>query len=68
VVASSSRLAIGRDPPSFTDGGEARSKRFDPNNLKQIERWQKEVASVFGVEQEGKKARRDSRIPRFNSR
>jgi hypothetical protein len=34
-------------PPFFSDGGEARSKRFNPNNLKQVERWQKEVARVF---------------------
>jgi hypothetical protein len=34
-------------PPFFSDGGEARSKRFNPNNLKQVERWQKEVAGVF---------------------
>jgi hypothetical protein len=34
-------------PPFFSDGGEARSKRFNPNNLKQVERWQSEVARVF---------------------
>jgi hypothetical protein len=34
-------------PPFFSDGGEARSKRSDPNKLKQVERWQKEVARVF---------------------
>ncbi len=34
-------------PPFFSDGSEARSKRFNPNNLKQVERWQKEVARVF---------------------
>jgi hypothetical protein len=34
-------------PPFFSDGGEARSKRFNPNNLKQVERWQKKVARVF---------------------
>jgi hypothetical protein len=34
-------------PLFFSDGGEARSKRFNPNNLKQVERWQKEVARVF---------------------
>jgi hypothetical protein len=50
------------DRQFFWYGGEAGSKRFNPNNLKQVERWQKEVASVFGVEQEGKKAQRDSRI------
>jgi hypothetical protein len=33
-------------PPFFSDGGEVRSKRFNPN-LKQVERWQKEVARVF---------------------
>jgi hypothetical protein len=33
-------------PPFFSDGGEARSKRFNPT-LKQVERWQKEVARVF---------------------
>jgi hypothetical protein len=36
-------------PPWFSDGGEARSKRFNPNNLKQVERWQKEVAQVFSA-------------------
>jgi hypothetical protein len=36
-----------RYPPFFSDGGEARSKRFNPNNLRQVERWQKEVARVF---------------------
>jgi hypothetical protein len=34
-------------PPFFSDGGDARSRRFDPNNLKQVERWQNEVARVF---------------------
>ena len=34
-------------PPFFSDGGGARSKRFNPNNLRQVERWQKEVARVF---------------------
>jgi hypothetical protein len=34
-------------PPFFSDGGEARSKRFNPNNLRQVGRWQEEVARVF---------------------
>jgi hypothetical protein len=34
-------------PPFFSDGGEARSKRFNPNNLRQVDCWQKEVARVF---------------------
>jgi hypothetical protein len=34
-------------PPFFSDGGESRSKRFNPNNLRQVERWQKEVSRVF---------------------
>ncbi len=33
-------------PPFFNDGGE-RSQRFNPNNLRQVERWQKEVSRVF---------------------
>jgi hypothetical protein len=36
-------------PPWVSDGGEARSKRFDPNNLKQVERWQNEVTRVFST-------------------
>jgi hypothetical protein len=36
-----------RIPPFFSDGGEARSKRFNPNNLRQVGRWQEEVARVF---------------------
>jgi hypothetical protein len=43
-------------PPFFSDGGEARSKRFNPNNLKQVERWQKEVTRVF--EEWGTKGKR----------
>jgi hypothetical protein len=43
-------------PAFFSDGGEARSKRFNPNNLKQVERWQKEVAGVF--EEWGTKGKR----------
>jgi hypothetical protein len=42
-------------PPFLSDGGEARSKRFNPNNLKQVERWQKEVGRVF--EEWGSKGR-----------
>jgi hypothetical protein len=34
-------------PPFFSDGGEARSRHFNPNNLRQVERWQKEVSRVF---------------------
>jgi hypothetical protein len=34
-------------PPFFSDGGDARSKRFNPNNLRQVERWQQEVSRVF---------------------
>jgi hypothetical protein len=34
-------------PPFLNEGGAARSKRFDPNNLRQVERWQKEVSRVF---------------------
>jgi hypothetical protein len=34
-------------PPFFSDGGGARSKRFNPNNLRQVERWQQEVSRVF---------------------
>ena len=41
-------------PPFFSDGGDARSKRFNPNNLRQVERWQKEVARVFERCKEGK--------------
>ena len=33
--------------PPFFNEGEARSKHFNPNNLKQVERWQNEVARVF---------------------
>jgi hypothetical protein len=36
-------------PPWFSDGGEARSKRFNPNNLRQVGRWQKEVARLFNL-------------------
>ena len=36
-------------PPFFSDGGEARSKRFNPNNLRQVGRWQEEVARVFST-------------------
>jgi hypothetical protein len=43
-------------PPFFSDGGEARSKRFNPNDLKQVDRWQKEVARVF--EEWSKKGKR----------
>jgi hypothetical protein len=35
--------------PFFSDGGEARSKRFNPNNLKQVECWINEVARVFAT-------------------
>jgi hypothetical protein len=34
-------------PPFFSDGGEARSKRFNPNSLRQVDRWQQEVSRVF---------------------
>jgi hypothetical protein len=34
-------------PPYFSDGGEARSKPFNPNNLRQLGRWQAEVGLVF---------------------
>jgi hypothetical protein len=35
-------------PAFLNDGAEdKRSKRFDPNNLRQRERWEKEVARVF---------------------
>jgi hypothetical protein len=34
-------------PPFFNEGAEARSKRFNTNNLRQVDRWQKEVARVF---------------------
>jgi hypothetical protein len=43
-------------PPFFSDGGEARSKRFNRNNLKQVERWQKEVARVFAWYQNATKS------------
>jgi hypothetical protein len=33
--------------PFFSDGGDARSKRFNPSNLRQVERWQQEVSRVF---------------------
>src|SRR6516162_9214514 len=35
--------------PFFSDGDEARSKRFNPNNLRQVGRWQEEVARVFST-------------------
>ena len=34
-------------PPFFGDGGEAQSKRFNPNSLRQVDRWQQEVSRVF---------------------
>jgi hypothetical protein len=34
-------------PPFYSDGGEAQSKRFNPNDLRQVGRWQDEVARVF---------------------
>ena len=36
-------------PPFFSDGGEARSKRFNPNNLRPVGRWQEEVTRVFST-------------------
>jgi hypothetical protein len=36
-------------PPWFSDGGPARSKRFNPNDLAQVDRWQREVARVFST-------------------
>jgi len=35
--------------PFFSDGGEARSKRFNPNNLRPVGRWQEEVTRVFST-------------------
>ena len=43
-------------PPFFNEGGEARSKRFNPNNLRQVERWQKEVARVFSWQRDQAKS------------
>jgi hypothetical protein len=34
-------------PPFFGNGGEAQSKRFNPNSLSQVDRWQQEVSRVF---------------------
>jgi hypothetical protein len=34
-------------PAYFSDGGEARSRQFNPNNKKQLERWAEEVRCVF---------------------
>jgi hypothetical protein len=34
-------------PAYFSDGGEARSRPFNPNNLSQLKRWTKEVERVF---------------------
>jgi hypothetical protein len=44
-------------PPFFSGGGEARSKRFNP----QVECWQNEVARVFEEWRKKVKVRRDSR-------
>jgi len=46
-------------PPFLNDGGDARSKRFDPNNMRKVERWQKSV-SRFRVVQKGEIAVRTS--------
>ena len=34
-------------PAYFSDGGEARSRPFNPNNLSQLKKWTKEVERVF---------------------
>ena len=36
-------------PPYFSDGGPARSRPFNPNNLNQLTRWTKEVERVFST-------------------
>lgn len=36
-------------PAYFSDGGDARSRRFNPNNSHQFERWTKEVDRVFST-------------------
>jgi hypothetical protein len=34
-------------PAYFSDGGEARSRRFNPNKRAQLKRWTEEVTCVF---------------------
>jgi hypothetical protein len=34
-------------PAYFSDGSEARSRHFNPNNLAQLGRWTKELKRVF---------------------
>jgi hypothetical protein len=36
-------------PPFFSDGGPARSRPFNPNNLRQLARWTREVEQVFST-------------------